>query len=83
MFTFISDKKIDVGEGGPRRAEAVFRTLKRAEPGAFASGRPLPPGQTHIPPAFAHLPVIANIPVFAVGVSPTAFLAFLILDSIF
>jgi len=42
-------KKIDVGEGRPRRAKAVFATFKRAEPGAFDPSRSLAPGQTHVP----------------------------------
>jgi len=48
-FCFCSTEKINVGEGGPRRAKAVFGTFKRAELRRFDHSRPLAPGQAHVP----------------------------------
>ena len=60
-------KKIDVGEGGPRRAKAVFCTFKWAEPGGFDIIRPGSPAFARInprpDPPFHPVARIATVPV--------------------
>jgi len=65
-----ADKKIDVGEGGPRRAKAVFGTFKRAEGGRIPRIARFGPVEPASPPASA--PQYSNTPILLHSISDTS-----------